>query len=105
MTIITTVIKNNNTGTGQALTEALILDTSTQIVGTNGLRVSIYMVNISNFDMWIACDVSAVFGFGLLLGKNGGNISLGADFVPLGPINGIVSGNNNAIVSFQEFNR
>ncbi len=105
MTITTTVIENRNTGTGQPLTETLILDTSTQIVGTNRLRASIYMVNISNFDMWVSGDVPAMFGFGLLLGKNGGNLSLGADFITLGPINGIVSGANSAIVSFQEFNR
>ncbi len=107
MTIIVTVntAPGLNFGTGQTPQSVLITDTSTEIVASNVNRTSLYLLNMGNDDVWISCDVAALFGKGMLLGKNGGNMLIDATAFTTGPINGICRGNKFSTLSLQELSK
>ena len=99
-----TYFGNRNIGTGQTPGSATATSTSSALVPTNLLRSSVFLVNKDRNDVWVSCDVTAVFGVGILLGKNGGSTLIDSTNLTLGPINGITDAGKTALITFQELN-
>ncbi len=100
-TISTSSLKN--VGVGQTPTSALVADTSSVIVSANSNRTSLYLFNLGREDVWISCDADAIFGEGLLLSS--GSMLVDATAFTIGNVNGVVRGNKNSVITFQEFIR
>ncbi len=87
-----------NYGTGQTPTSVSVTTSTTEISAANTARKWIMITNVGNRDVFIACDVDALVDKGILLGKGGGSIAMGAEFCTLGAIDGITSAGSSTVL-------
>lgn len=92
-----------NFATGQTPDSTSVGNTTTEIVAANTSRKWIVLTNVGNKDIFIACDVDALVDKGMLLGKAGGSVLMGADLCTTGAIDGITSAGTSTVI-FQEGN-
>ena len=104
MTIIVSVntASGLNTGIGQTPIDVLVTDVSTEIIGSNVNRTSLFILNIGKNDVWISCDAEAQFAKGMLLGNEGGSMLIDSTAFTTGPVNGICQGGRSSTLSLQE---
>lgn len=106
MTILgTNNLASINRGVGQTPFTVTVGDVSTEIVGGNIARSSVFLTNIGMNDVWVACDTLAILNRGVLLGKNGGSTLFDSTATTNGPISGICRSGRTSDVTFQELNR
>ena len=99
----TTLQGVRNVGTGQEVQSVNVSTSATVIAAANTLRVAILIVNSGTNDVFIGVDVVPAVDKGILLGKNGGSLSMDATIISTGIIRGITK-TGTALVELQEFN-
>lgn len=92
-----------NAGTGQTPQKVDVTDSATEIVVANAARVSVYLLNTGEYDVWIAYDVDAQIEKGILLSRLGGSMLVDAISLSIGAISGICRGGRISTIISQEF--
>lgn len=90
-----------NYGTGQTPTSVSVTTSSTELLAANTNRKWCVLTNVGNKDVFLAIDATALVNKGILLGKGGGSIQMGADIMSTGALNGITA-SGTASVLIQE---
>ena len=90
-----------NIGKGQVPTNVTVTTSSTEILPASTARKWCIFTNIGNKDVYLASGQTALVEKGVLLGKSGGAIALGAATMTTEAINGITK-SGEAIVMILE---
>ncbi len=87
--------------TGQTPGSTSVSNSNTEILAANTARRWCVLTNIGNKDVWVAMGQTALVNKGMLLGRSGGSVVMGNDFMCVDAVNGITSSGSSTI-AFQE---
>lgn len=90
-----------NFGAGQTPDNVTITNSSTQILAANTSRKWCIMTNTGNRDIFVAMGQTALVNKGILIGRNGGSLTLTASALSTEAINGITTGGSSSM-TYQE---
>ena len=89
-----------NLGAGKAIPAPVSVgNTSTEVLATNTSRKWCLVTNIGNKDVWMGIGQTAVSGRGILLGKQGGSMTMSAVLMSYDAVNGITASGNSDVIT------